>query len=417
MRILLVNKFYYLRGGSERYFFDLEKILKENGHEVVPFSMRDEKNEKTEYEKFFVSPVDVDKFSLKNIVKIFYNYETVKKLKALLKEEKIDMAHLNNIDYQIGPAIIKILKKRNIPVIQTLHDYGLICPNRKLFSKNEVCYRCEKGGYYHCVLRECIKDSWAKSLLGALEFYFNKKLYKDVDLFIAPSAFMEKICVAFGIPENKIVELYNFIPSNFQKEDNAEVGDYYLYFGRLADEKGIFVLLKAMAGVKEKLKIAGTGSEQKKIEKEIAENGLEGQIEILGYKSGEELKKIIIGAKAVVVPSLWPENMPLSVLEAMTLGKVVIASKIGGIPEVIKNGETGILFAPGDSSELNSILKSLGKEKMETIGENAKKFSRNLNGTDYFENLLRIYKRFVGKRKRIEVRGKTEKRELSLKRS
>ena len=211
MKILQINKFNYLRGGAERCFLELSKILAEHGNEVITFSMQHEKNLHNQYEKYFTNEVNLNTFSLKNIFKIFYNREAAKKLEALIKKEKPDIAHLHNIYHQISTSIIKVLKKYQIPTVMTLHDYKIICPNYQLFSKNEICYKCQGGKYYNCLVRKCSKNSYAKSFLAMLEAYFNKKNYDQIDLFIAPSQFMKDICVKFGIPESKIEVIYNFI--------------------------------------------------------------------------------------------------------------------------------------------------------------------------------------------------------------
>lgn len=396
MKILQINKFYYLRGGAERYFFDLIKLLENNGHEVIPFSMRDSRNEMTPYKKYFIDKVDLDKFSIRNIIKFFYNYDAVRKLKKLIKEEKPDIAHLHNIAHQISPAIIRVLKENDIPVIQTLHDYKIVCPNYRLFSNNEACFRCKGGKFYNCAARKCMKDSRLKSILAAIESYLNKDLYGQANLFIAPSEFMKKTCIEGGVQENKIKMMHNFVSPAFTNiEQSAEPEDYFFYYGRLSGEKGIDVLLEAAKKEDFKLKIAGVGPDYEKLKTDIKESGLESRVELVGPKYGEELKKMIRGAKAVIAPSIWPENMPLNILETMFLGRPVIASNIGGIPEVIKDGKTGFLFEPGNVDDL--ILKIKESESSAGIGENAAREIAEKDSKKYCEELISIYKELISK--------------------
>ena len=219
MKILMINKFHYLRGGSERAVFDLMKLLEINGHQVINFSMRDKKNVASKYDKFFIKNVNFEKFNVINIIKFFYNYEAVNKLKKLVEAEKPDIAHLHNIAHQISPAIISVLKKNNIPIAQTLHDYKLICPNSRLFSQGKICEKCQSGKYYNCFFGKCAHDSWVKSFLGMSEAYLNNSLFKyynKINIFIAPSRFMKDVCVKFGLPENKIKVIYNFIEADVQ---------------------------------------------------------------------------------------------------------------------------------------------------------------------------------------------------------
>ena len=405
MKILQINKFYYLRGGSERYVFELSKLLEDHGHQVMQFSMADDKNYYSKFSQYFIKQADLHKFNLINIIKFFYNYEAVKNLKKLIKGERPDLAHLHNIAHQISPVIIKVLKKHNIPIVQTLHDYKLICPKAKLYSRGRICERCQGGRYYNCFLKKCSHNSRAKSFLAMLEAYLNNKIlkyYDSVDLFIAPSQFMKDICIKFGLPENKIKLVYNFIGAETElAEEIMEKTEpaYILYFGRLAEEKGINILLEAlkMLNNKIKLKIAGAGPEYKKIEALITKNNLNNQAELLGPKSGLELQKIIKQARAVIISSLWPENMPYSLLEALSLGKIVIASRVGGLPEIIQDGHNGLLFKSGDSIDLAEKISMViaDNQLSNTIEANARLSLNRFNSQNHYQIISKIYQSLV----------------------
>ena len=214
MKVLQINKFYYLKGGAEKHFLDLIDLLSGSGYEVPVFSMRDKKNLATPYAKYFAAHVDLEKFSFTDSLKYFRNWDAIKKLRRLIKEQRPDIAHLHNIAHQLTPAIIQVLKENDIPVVQTLHDYKLICPNYKLFTQNSICYRCRGKKYHNCFTHRCIDGNCAKSFLAMCEMYYNDswhKYYELVDLFIAPSRFMKETCVSFGIPADKIIVLNNFI--------------------------------------------------------------------------------------------------------------------------------------------------------------------------------------------------------------
>lgn len=415
MKILQINKFYYLKGGSERYLFDLEELLKQNGHIVIPFSMQDSRNLKTDYDAFFVDKVDFEGPSLKNIVKIFYNRQAVKNLTKLILKEKPDLAHLHNIAHHLSPAIIPILKKHKIPVVQTLHDYKLICPNYRLFSRNKVCQNCRParqspsakpmagggGKYYRCLIQNCIKGSRARSMLAMLEAYLHNsilKTYDSVDRFIAPSRFMADICAEFGVPAEKIRVVYNFLGPRLVAAETASnfepvSGDYLLYFGRLSEEKGIEVLLGAMARVdaRWKLKITGVGPDFEKLKVQSEKLKVNDRVEFLGLKFGEELENLISNAAAIVIPSLWPENMPMSMLEAMGRGKVVIASRIGGIGEVIEDGRSGFLVEPGDEAALAAAIDRLPRVDLKAIAQNARLAVAELKPQKHYQEILNIY--------------------------
>ncbi len=399
MKILQINKFYYLRGGCERYVFELSKILEKNGHRVIPFSMQDSRNWDTEYNKYFIDKVDLDKFSFKNIIKFFYNYEAVIKLEELIKREKPDIAHLHNIAHQLSPAIINVLKKHNIPIAQTLHDYKLICPNYRLYSKNKVCHKCIGAKYYNCFFRKCVKNSYLKSFLGMLEAYLHNnilKTYDLIDIFIAPSRFMKDTCVKFGISDKKIKVLKHFVDDKYFSV-NSETEDYLLYFGRIAKEKGIDVLLNSIKIIDKgvKLKIIGAGPDFKNYKSQIQNLKLSEKVELIGPKHGDELINFIKKAKAIIMPSVWPENMPYSLLEAMAIGKTVITSQIGGMTELIKNNENGFLFKAGDSEELARVIKNLDNHDLKKVGERARISIKNLNSQKHYIGLLENYKKLI----------------------
>ena len=408
-KILQINKFFYLRGGSEKYMFELSKLLASKKQTVIPFSMVDDRNQRSAYEKYFAVNVNVNKFGVRDILKSFYNREAAKKLQSLIKFYKPQLAHLHNWANHLSPAIIGVLKDNNVKVIQTLHDYKMICPNRQLFSKKAICYRCRGGRYYHCFFRKCIQDSYGISWLGMLEGYFTKYLlgtYEKIDLFIAPSLFMKATMVSFGLPENKIKVIYNFVPDSFFRDLPSSVNtlksdDYLLYFGRLSIEKGIKTILTALkiGPNRLKLKIAGAGPDYKNIKGLITKKRLDKQVELLGPKYNDDLKNLIIRAKAIIIPSVWPENMPYSLLEAMALGKVVIAAKIGGLPEIIEDGRNGFLYSPGNSQELKEKILNLDRKDLVKIGQEARATAKKLNQEKHYQEIIKVYKNLLKKRK------------------
>ncbi|MFH1233458.1 MAG: glycosyltransferase family 4 protein [Patescibacteria group bacterium] len=417
MKILMINKFYYLRGGSERCVFELSKLLENNGHQVIPFSTLDKKNVKSKFDQYFIKKINLEKFNLINILKIFYNWDAVKKLEQLIKDEKPDIAHLHNIAHHLSPAIIKVLKKHNIPVIQTLHDYKLICPNYKLFSKNEICFKCQNGKYYNCFLRKCVKNSLMKSFLAMMEAYLNNKilkLYDKIDLFIAPSRFMKDICVKFGLQESKIKIIYNFIDVDAQANkwvgdhknlaDKKEESKYILYFGRLSQEKGVADLIKAYAKIHQimghQLVIAGDGEERKNLE-QLAQNlNISSKVKFVNHQHSDELLNLISNSTFVVVPSIWQENAPYSVIEAMVLAKTVICSKIGGLSELIEDKKNGFLYPPGDVDKLADIMEKMlmpiHEQLLQKIGQlSRKKIIIKNNKESYYRLLITIYEQTI----------------------
>ncbi len=402
LKILEINKFYYLKGGSERYFFSVAKLLAERGHQIIPFAMADQQNQKSEYEKYFSRSVKLNKFSFVNMIKIFYNFDAVRRLKRLIAVAKPDIAHLHNISYQLTPAIINILKKNNIPVVQTLHDYHLICPNYLLFNKGKTCYRCRQGRYYHCFLNRCVKDSYAKSALATLEAYFNNKKYRQIDMFIAPGRFMKNICVDFGIAKEKISVINNFINiKDFRNYAASPTDDYLLYFGRLAPEKGVDNLILAMAATKTDLqcKIVGNGPEKENWQRLIKKHSLQNRVKIINAQYGADLEKLIARARAIVLPSVWPENMPYVMLESLAYGKVVIAAKSGGMTEFIIDKKSGFLYSPHNIAELTHIIEGLPNYDLALIGENARKAAKKADADIHYQKLYDLFTKVLQQNK------------------
>ncbi|MDD5043044.1 MAG: glycosyltransferase [Patescibacteria group bacterium] len=417
MRILLVNKFFYLRGGSERYFFELKKLLESHGHEVICFSMKDEKNFPSPQSDFFVANVDFASrrgfFSnIKKAGHSLYSPEARRKMEALIKKYRPEVAHLHNISHQLSPSILSILKEYKIPTIQTLHDYQLICPNYKLFTEGAVCERCRRHRYYEAVIHKCIKESYVASAWGALEMAIHKSLqiYERVlKYYVSPSVFLAKKLEKWGYPPGKTKVVNNFIDLAGYEPNYGNRG-YLLYFGRLAEEKGLPILLKAIKGLPEvNLKIAGAGPEEQRIKKIIIKEKIE-NVEMVGFKTGQELAELIKNSIGVVMPSLWYENYPYSILESFAYGKPVVASDLGGIPELVKENITGLLFTAGDFSELRDKIKSLYSQPRlaEEMGRRARKLAEEQNNPeDHYQKIIFIYEEL---RKKYGKPGETNKK-------
>lgn len=363
MKILMVNKFFYIKGGSETYYFALKRKLEEEGHQVIDFSMKDEKNFESPYSDFFVENVDYSGNSslsanLKMAANIIYSKEAKEKFESLVLKEKPDIVHLHIFQHQISPSILDVCKKYNIPTVYTAHDLKMICLNYKMMHHGRICEDCRGGHFYHCAFNKCVKDSFSKSCINTIEGYLHKwrKSYDAIDYIITPSDFYRRKFIEFGVNPERVVHIPNFLdrekPSVNKRDDNKR---YFLYFGRLSEEKGILTLIKAMEGIKSDLYIVGSGPLRSKIENYISQQKLS-NIKLMGFKSGQELINIVGNAEAVVLPSEWYENGPYSAIEALQVGRPIIGAKIGGIPELVNNN--GYLFKMGNIESLVDALAS-----------------------------------------------------------
>lgn len=339
MKILLVNKFHYLKGGSEKYYFELAELLKEHGHTVAFFSMKDDKNIKTGDKEYFVEPIDLNTGSKLKALDVIYSKKNKKKMEEALEDFKPDIVHLNNFQRQLSASIIKPIKKKKIPIVFTAHDLQVICPNISMLdNNNEICEKCMKGKYINCIRKKCIKNSRLKSVLGAIEGYYYRisKIYmKKIDFIITQTKFYQNKLENDGI-HKEIKTIHHFIDL---KSYNIEkkYGDYIFYCGRLSKEKGILNLIEAFSKLDSnnvKMYMAGEGPERQNIEEIIQKKGLTNKIKLMGHVPQEEIKKFIANSMFVVVPSIWYENGAYSVVETMATGKAVIASNIARIIRV-----------------------------------------------------------------------------------
>jgi len=405
VKILLLNKYFYLKGGAERHVSKISKILETKGHQAIPFSMEDERNEPTPYAKYFVSKVDFNSpmslgDKLRMISRVIYFLEAREKIEALMRKVKPNIAHLHNIAHQISPSVLHSLKKFDLPVIQTLHDYKLICPTYRMVVEGRICERCKGHQYYQAVLQRCNKGSFSFSLLNCVEMYIHKfsGIYeKNVDLFIAPSSFLHNKIIEFGVNGKKVVHIPNFIDAEgYSPKYNGE--NYLVYFGKVSAEKGLFTLVQAMRNIKtSKLLIVGEGELKKDLEKYILQKNIV-NVKFLGHIKGDRLKTTIRNSLFAVLPSEWYENCPYSILEAFALGKPVIGSDIGGIPELIKDGVDGLLFAPGNSEELSEkIAYLISRPRLrEQMGRDArKKVEEKYNPELYYQKVMGVYQKLL----------------------
>lgn len=406
MRILLVNKFYYLRGGAEKYLLEIEKALQEAGHEVAIFAMNHPKNLPTPYQKYFPSRVSFSEGGfnnkLKALVRLFWSWQSARKFRHLIANFKPDLIHFHNIYHHLSPSIVKVGQKMKIPMIMHLHDYKLICPNYQLFSQGKYCQRCQGGRYYNCLRYRCLKGSYLKSALAALAMYYHNyvQIYeKNLSYLIAPSRFIKNTFIKFGWPNDKIKLLYNFSQAQHLNKKINSPGDYLLYFGRLSQEKGINVLIEALKQCSLSLKIAGSGPEEGNLVSMVENMNLSNRIEFLGFCQGQDLEDLIDGAKAIIIPSVWPENMPFSLLEAMAKAKVVIASKTGGLSELIEDGKNGFIFPAGSAESLAKILNQLENKDLLKMGQLARQKVVPLELKEHLNQLLEIYKETINNQK------------------
>ena len=409
MKILMVNKFYHVVGGSETYYFALRKLLESKGHEVIDFSMQDEQNKPSKYQDYFVNNIDYKKIKgigakIKASRNIIYSKEAKEKFERLIIETNPDLIHLHLFQHQISPSILDVVKKYNIPTVYTAHELKMICPNYRMFHHGRLCEACKGEKYYHCILNRCVKDSFTMSVVSSLEAYFHKMRhsYDAIDKIITPSAFYKSKFEEFGIQKDRVCHISNFLESEvplINKRTDSE--EYYLYFGRLSSEKGLYTLIKSFEQNGKTLYIAGTGDMMDDMKKYIKSKGLKNII-LFGFISGQNLIDLVGNAKAVILSSEWYENGPYSAIEALQLKRPIIGTDIGGIPELVDNN--GFLFEKGNIDQLNECInkfESMTSEEYESMKQASfRLFEREYISSVHYKKLLSVYKEAIKMRRR-----------------
>lgn len=403
MNILQIHKFFWKRDGASNYMFALSDLLHDQGHNVIPFSTKHPKNIDSPYSKYFVTYRDLSgktktsfKQKLENLDNFIYSHEAKKNLEKLLDNEvNIDVAHIHNIYHHITPSILPVLKKRNIKVVMTLHDYKLFSPNYSMFHHGQVQTQDHKYCYLNCLKHKCFKDSYVKSAIVTAEMIFHHKIMnyygKYVDMFIAPSKFMKDMYIKMGWPKEKIIHVTN--PALHIKKQNYKEGNYVTYAGALIYEKGLQHLLEAAQMLPDvPFMIIGTGANEKELKAYVKRHQVT-NVRFTGFQTGNTLKSLIQDARLLVLPSIWNENYPLSILEAKIAQKVTIASDIGGLPELVPKE---LLTVPGSSQDLaDKIGKwyNTDKTKREAMGKKLRAQVLDHNDPDkHVKKIISIYK-------------------------
>jgi glycosyltransferase involved in cell wall biosynthesis len=405
VKVLLVNKFFYPRGGSEACLFLTSRVLERHGHRVVHFAMAHPDNLPSPQARHFVSRVDFDGpagplAGLRAAGRVVYSFEARRKLDDLIREERPDIAHLHNIHHQLSPSILHALRRGRVPVVMTLHDYKVVCPAYDMFAGGRTCERCRGGRFYHCALHRCTKGSLAKSLVNTLECYLHRDILRTqdlVDVYISPSRFLARKVAEMGFRRKAAVlpnglEMETFVPAPGPGEEAL------VYFGRLSAEKGVRTLVSALAGTNVRCAILGDGPMERRL-REATRGRAPSGIVFRGRLSREEVVPEVRKARAVVVPSLWFENNPYNVLEAFALARPVIASNIGGLPELVTDGRTGWTFPPGDAAALRARIEdALARpDEAERRGREGRRLVERENDAEtYYRGLMGIYETALG---------------------
>lgn len=398
--LLSVNNYHYNRGGAETVFLAHGRMFERQGWSVVPFAMHHERNLPTAWSRFFVDEIEFGaKYSVIDRVRraprVVYSLQARERLARLLDATRPDLCHAHNIYHHITPSILGLLAKRGIPVVLTLHDLKIACPAYTMLARDGICERCRGGRLANVVRHRCIKGSASLSTLVLAEALLHRAIgsYRSsVSRFVVPSRFYIDKFVEWGWPRERFRHVPNFVEIE-RYEPSPKPGRRMLYVGRVSHEKGLMTLVHAAATAGVPLTIVGTGPDL--VALRTLASDVAADVEFSGFLSGEALHDAIRSARALVLPSEWYENAPMCVLEAYALGKPVIGACIGGIPELVRPGETGYLFRSGDVQDLASTLsrlQSMPNDRVEQLGRAGRAWvEEEFTAELYLQRILDVY--------------------------
>ena len=404
MRVLLINNCHFRRGGADVVYLNTGELLSKNGHEIIYFSTKSIQNEPTKFSEYYIEDIDALKLNfaqqLLNTPRKLYSFEAKRNLSRLIKIIRPDIAHIHLYKGGLTASILPVLKRNQIPTILTLHDFSLLCPRNIFLDGNDnICEKCLTSHTINCVINRCNRKNIFYSTISFIEYEINNKVFRPetyFDKIISVCKFnFEKHQVKVNL-RGKLAQIYNFSPQIRTSIPNHIKGEYFLFYGRLSKEKGIITLIDAWKKLNGqfRLKIVGEGNLTAEVYQKI-QTGNIGNIDLVGYKSGGELKHLIMNASFIIIPSECNENNPMTIIEGYSLGKPVIGSNVGGIPEIIIDGKTGFLFEMRHIDDLVSKVKyanSISDNNYTMLSKNARQFANeHFSEEAHYTELMKIY--------------------------
>ncbi len=391
LTVLNVSQNYHVRGGSDRYFFVMGELLEKHGHRVIPFTAKQPQDEPSSWSEYFPEGVNFQSPTALDVGRFIYSHRAAQAMNRMLDEHPVDIAHLQIYYGQLTASILAPLRRAGVPIVQTIHDLKLVCPVYSLMSHGKICEDCQGKHFWKGIVKRCNRGSLARSALSVAEAYASRWLgaVDHIDQFISVSGFQRDKLVELGVPGEKITVVHNFIDVD-PNEPEPVPGDYILYFGRIERLKGVYTLLDAAKRAPDvKLVLVGEGDAYDEVAGLIEEQGI-GNVALRGFAKGDELKQLIQGSLATVLPSEGYDNCPMAVLESLGMGKAVIGSRIGGIPELVDDSEDGFLVTPGDGKDLAERMNWMWNHRSEVAAMGLRGRGKVVRRFDAQTHYLRI---------------------------
>jgi glycosyltransferase involved in cell wall biosynthesis len=414
LKVILINYRYFISGGPERYMFNIKSILENNGHKVVPFSVKHKKNEASDFEDYFLGEIGSGeevygneyKRNFRNIFKIIsrivYSFEAQRKLKKLIKDVKPDIIYVLQFQNKISSSVIQASYKAKIPVVQRISDFGHICIDGHFYNYKcgRICEKCLRKSKINAIVDKCGHNSYFVSATKvlALKVIDFLKIRKKINMFVIPAQFTVSKFIEFGIPKEKIVHIPTFFNSESSSIKNIDYQDFFLYFGRIDPDKGLLTLIKSFVNTSYRLiiigfSIDGYDSFLKDYLKEKNHN-----ITFLGKLDFSAIVPYLETCLCTICPSEWYDNMPNSVLESFAYEKPVIASNLGSLNELVVEKVNGLHFEAGNCDSLRNVIEFMANNRDEVIrmGKNASLKLKNEFSPDlHYDRLIKVFENVI----------------------
>lgn len=413
MRLIGVHRLHHRGGGAESVHLDHLMLFREMGWDCAEFAMQHPRNQPSPFSDYFPSGFDPDEGGLvhkvKQVARFMHSTEARDKFARLIDDFRPDIIHIHGLYHHLTSSVLKPAVDRGIPLVFTLHDFKLICPAYHFYTeKRGVCEGCGGGKQYRCLTRQCKEGPITTNAVYALDGLFqwhSGRIRNAIDMFVGPSQSIVDKFAEHGFDPAKLAYVPNFFETTDDApEDHAMVaelrekyGRYVLYFGRLSPEKGINVLIDACARADLPVVLVGDGPKREALMEQAQRLGVKATF--IGHQSGSQLWSYVQAATVIGLASVWYEIAPKSLLEAQARGKVVVASAIGGLPEMVRDGDTGFLAPPGNAEALAGALTrvfSMPEDELAAMGERARTFARTtFTRQRYYEGMCAIYDKLL----------------------
>jgi glycosyltransferase involved in cell wall biosynthesis len=398
--LLSINNYHYPRGGADAMYLAHGARFEAMGWQHAWFSMQHPRNLPTPWSSHFVDDIEFGhRYTPLELARkagaSIWSLQAQRRLRSVLAASRPDVVHLHNIYHHLSPSILPVLQQAGVPTVMTAHDFKIACPNYRMHTQGGVCERCRDGSAWNALARRCVRDSFKASALVALEATVHRTLrswHRWPDRIVSPSRFLIEKCAQWGFDRSRFVHIPNPIDAQGMQAQ-PQPGDRFVYIGRLSSEKGLDRLIAAVRLARVSLVIAGEGPLAPLVSAAVRD--LPEQVQWVGRLDAAQVQALVRSARAVVVPSQWYENAPLSVLEAFAAGKPVLASRIGGLPEMVEHGRTGWLVPADDTDALGEMLaavRGLPDARVESVGRAARDFVvREHSWAGYLHRMQALY--------------------------